>query len=93
MKQFDLKMLSFTTGIAWSLAVVMAGLISFHFPGHADSFLKTLASLYPGYEKASSFTDVAVGTTCAFADGGIQGLVFGWIYNSFAEHRRKDFRR
>ncbi len=38
-------------------------------------------TIYPGFHASRTFSDVLVGTCYALVDGGLAGLVFGWLYN------------
>jgi ABC-type nitrate/sulfonate/bicarbonate transport system permease component len=79
--KLSLKALALASGILWALALFLTGLTSLIWPGYGETFLKMMASVYPGYHASGSISDVIVGTLYAFLDGAIFGLLFGWLYN------------
>jgi hypothetical protein len=52
---------------------------------YGGAYLALLASLYPGYDPVIVPLAVIVGTFYSLLAGGIAGLLFGWLYNFFAE--------
>jgi hypothetical protein len=85
--KLSLKGLALAAGILWALALFLTGVTNLIWPPYGEAFLKMMASVYPGYHAARSIGGLIVGTLYAFFDGAIFGLVFGWIYNSFAGRR------
>jgi len=81
--KLSLRALAVTSGIVGALALFLTGLINLIWQGYGGAFLKVMASVYPGYHAAGSIGNLIVGTSYAFLDGFICGLVFGWLYNSF----------
>ena len=81
--RLNIKALALTAGIFWALAILTTGIANLIWSGYGEAFLKTMASLYPGYYAERSIGDVIVGTLYALVDGAICGLVFGWVYNFF----------
>lgn len=47
-----------------------------------------MVSLYPGYEASGTFGQVIIGTLNGFIDGAICGVLFAWLYNTFAATKR-----
>ncbi len=81
--KLSLRALALTSGILWALALFLTGVMNVIWRGYGGAFLKTMASIYPGYHAAGSIGDLIVGTLYALLDGAICGLVFGWLYNFF----------
>jgi hypothetical protein len=50
-----------------------------------SEFLRTVASVYPGYHATRSIAEVIVGTLYGTVDGLIGGAIFAWLYNEFAK--------
>jgi len=74
---------SLAFGLLWALALFFAGFGNLMVPGYGEAFLKTMSSLYPGYDGASSMRSVLIGTGYALVDGAIAGFLFAWFYNLF----------
>ena len=53
-------------------------------PNYGVDFLKTMSSVYPGFHASRGILDLLVGTVYGILDGGIAGLLMGWIYNRLA---------
>ena len=79
--RLNVKGLALTAGILWALAIFLTGLTNLIWNGYGESFLKVMASVYPGYHANGLFIDLIVGTLYAFVDGIICGWIFGWLYN------------
>jgi hypothetical protein len=52
---------------------------------YGGAYLAMLMSLYPGYDPVSGPVGIIVGTLYSLIAGGLAGLLFGWLYNFFAE--------
>jgi hypothetical protein len=52
---------------------------------YGGAYLAMLMSLYPGYDPVSVPIGMIVGTFYSLLAGGLAGLLFGWLYNFFAE--------
>jgi hypothetical protein len=52
---------------------------------YGGAYLAMLMSLYPGYDPISGPVGIIVGTLYSLIAGGLAGLLFGWLYNFFAE--------
>ena len=81
--KLNLKALALTAGLVWAGAVLMVGVTNLIWPGYGNTFLQLVASIYPGYNATASVGSVIVGTLYTLVDGGIFGLVVGWLYNLF----------
>jgi hypothetical protein len=81
----NVKALALTVALLWGGAVFLVGLAHMVWPGYGGAFLELCASIYPGYTVSGSFASVIVGALYALLDGGIGGLIFGWLYNLIAE--------
>ncbi len=81
--KLNLKALALTAGILWALAVFLVGIANLIWSGYGTAFLRTVASIYPGYHATASIGDVIVGTLYSLVDGAVSGWVFGWVYNFF----------
>lgn len=78
------KALAITFGLLWGGALLCVGLLNLAAPPYGSSFLNGMSSVYPGFHASHTLADVLVGTGYGLADGAIGGLIFGWLYNSFA---------
>ncbi|MGB8769807.1 MAG: hypothetical protein WCC92_09340 [Candidatus Korobacteraceae bacterium] len=79
--QLSLKALGVTGALLWGVAVFICGIANLASASYAAEFLKVISSIYPGFHASRNFGDVVVGTCYALVDGGLGGLVFGWLYN------------
>lgn len=52
---------------------------------YGGAYLAMLMSLYPGYDPLSGPLGIIVGTFYSLIAGALAGLLFGWLYNFFAE--------
>ena len=52
--------------------------------GYGAAYLEVLASVYPGYHVAQTFSSVLIGTGYAMVDGAIGGWLLAWCYNRLA---------
>jgi hypothetical protein len=52
---------------------------------YGGAYLALLTSIYPGYDPVSGPLGIVVGTFYSLIAGALAGLVFGWLYNFFAE--------
>jgi hypothetical protein len=73
-----------TMALMWGGAVLTVGLINLARPRYGKTFLRTLASVYPGYRGETASTQVAIGTAYALADGAAAGAICAWLYNQLA---------
>jgi len=82
--RLSLKGLAIACGLLWGGGLLCLGLLHLASPSYGSSFLGGISSVYPGFHGARSFGDVVVGGAYGLGDGGVGGLVFGWLYNLFA---------
>jgi hypothetical protein len=82
--RLSIKALMITCGLLWGGAILCVGLAHLAIPPYAGSFLEGISSIYPGYHGGRSLSDVLLGTVYALIDGGLGGLIFGWLYNLLA---------
>ena len=73
-----------TVAILWGGTVLLCGIANLIWPSYGLAFLQLAASIYPGYHATRSLGGLVVGTGYAILDGAVAGLLFGWLYNSFA---------
>jgi len=52
---------------------------------YGGAYLAILSSLYPGYDPVNWPIAVIVGTLYSLLAGALAGLLFGWLYNFFAD--------
>ena len=52
---------------------------------YGGAYLALLTSIYPGYDPVTGPLGIVVGTFYSLIAGALAGLVFGWLYNFFAE--------
>lgn len=52
---------------------------------YGGAYLALLTSIYPGYDPVSGPIGIVVGTFYSLIAGALAGLLFGWLYNFFAE--------
>ena len=52
---------------------------------YGGAYIAMLTSLYPGYDPLSVPLGIIVGTFYSLIAGALAGLLFGWLYNSFAD--------
>ena len=52
---------------------------------YGGAYLALLTSLYPGYDPLSIPLGIIIGTLYSLIAGAFAGLLFGWLYNLFAD--------
>lgn len=82
--QLSIKALVIAGGLLWGGAIFACGIANLASASYAAEFLKVVSSIYPGYHASRTIGDVLVGAGYALVDGGLWGLIFGWLYNWFA---------
>ena len=80
--------LAFAAAVLWAAAFLISAIVNAVWPPYAQVFLDCVASIYPGYDAASTVGDIVVGTLYALVDGAVAGLVFAWLYNLVAGRTR-----
>ncbi len=78
-----LNITAFAIAIAlvWAGAIFLVGSANLIWPPYGQAFLELADSIYPGYHVGPDFSSVIIGTLYGLVDGGVGGLVFGWLYN------------
>ena len=82
--KLSIRGLTLALGILWGGIGLLCAVANLIWPPYADVFLNCLASIYPGYDHASTAWSVVVVTLYALVDGAVAGLVFGALYNACA---------
>ena len=74
----SIRTLGLTLGIFWSASMFFLAWWMM-FTGNAEGPITLLERIYIGY----SFTPKGsiIGAAWGFVDGGIAGIIFGWLYN------------
>ncbi len=76
-----------TMALLWGGAVLSVGLVNLARPRYGKTFLRAVASIYPGYKGEATPAQVAIATAYALADGAAGGAICGWLYNRLAKER------
>jgi hypothetical protein len=79
------KALALAFGFLWGGAMLCVGIVNMAAPGYGVDCLKTMSSVYPGFHASRSVLDLLVGAVYGMVDGGIAGLLTGWLYNLMAD--------
>ncbi len=82
--KFNVKAMAAASGLLWGGAVLTVGIINYIKPSYGTKFLRTVASVYPGYRARATPGQVAVGAAYAIVDGAVAGALCAWLYNGFA---------
>lgn len=80
----NIKAFALASGILWGLLMLVVGLANMTWPEYGGSFLRVMASVYPGHIHDGSLYQVMIGSAYAAVDALIGGAIFAWIYNWFA---------
>jgi hypothetical protein len=81
--RFSLKAIALAGALLWGGAILLVGLINLAWPGYGVNFLQMTSSVYPGFHVSHTIGSVVIGTLDGLVDGGVAGLLFAWLYNSF----------
>lgn len=79
--RIDVHALGLAGGTVWGLAVVFLELTAR--TDYAERWRLLLEDIYPGYDRTPG--DLLGGPLVGFVDGYLACVVFGWLYNSFAD--------
>ncbi len=82
-KKLDIKAVAIAIGLMWSVAILLVSIVAGFSQTYLHNIVEFLSSIYIGYDL--SFAGVIIGMTWGFADAGIGGVVFAWIYNKLAK--------
>ena len=80
----SIRALMITAALLWGGGMFFVGLLNLASASYGVGFLQVMTSVYPGFHASRTFGDVLIGTVYAALDGAICGLLFGWLYNTFA---------
>ena len=73
--------LGITTALLWGGAIFLVACANLIWPSYGGAFLDFTSSIYPGYHAGLGSSSVITGTFYGLVDGGVGGMVFGWLYN------------
>ncbi|MEN6584195.1 MAG: hypothetical protein ABFD54_17255 [Armatimonadota bacterium] len=82
--RLSVKGLAIASGLLWGGCLLIVGLIHLASASYGANFLSMMSSVYPGFHGARSLGDALIGAVYGLIDGGIAGIIFGWLYNFFA---------
>lgn len=78
------RALALAFALLWGGCLLVVGLVNLAVPTYGIEFLRGMSSVYPGYHASRSLVQVLIGTGYGLIDGGVGGLIFGWLYNLLA---------
>jgi len=88
--QLSLKAVVAASALLWGVyGMFLTGILNLLMPPYGEHFLLTMSSVYPGYHMSRTLPDLLVGTGYGLADGAGAGLIFGLLYNLFANASSK----
>ena len=67
------------------ICFIFVSLVNIILPPYGGAYLAMLMSLYPAYDPVTLPASIIIGTLYSLIAGALAGLLFGWIYNFFAE--------
>ena len=79
----NVKAFALATGIVWGLVMLAVGLANLNWPEYGGSFLRVMASIYPGQVHDGTLYQVIIGSLYGAVDALIGGAVLAWLYNLF----------
>jgi hypothetical protein len=82
--KLNVKAMAAASGLLWGGAVLTVGVMNYIRPSYGTKFLRTVASVYPGYQARATPGQIAVGGAYAAVDGAIAGALWAWLYNRLA---------
>jgi hypothetical protein len=82
--KLSIRALTIASALLWGGCLLFVGVLNLASASYGVGFLQMMSSVYPGFHASRTFGDVIAGTIYALVDGAICGLVFGWLYNTFA---------
>jgi len=78
----DVKALALTIGIVWAAVLFLITIVS-QATGYGIEFLRSISSLYPGFE--ISIKGAFIGAIYGFVDGFLGTYVIAWVYKKLAK--------
>jgi hypothetical protein len=85
--RISLKAMVIAAAILWGGAILLVGLINLADPNYGVNFLQMTNSVYPWFHTTHTWGSVIGRTLEGALDGAIAGIIFAWLYNSFAVRR------
>ncbi|HEX2929172.1 MAG TPA: hypothetical protein VHV54_05630 [Candidatus Binatia bacterium] len=85
--KLSLKAMILTGALFKAIVFLLISLLNLILRPYGGAYLAFLSSLYPGYDPVNWPIAIIVGTLYSLIFGALAGLLFGWLYNFFAEHR------
>jgi hypothetical protein len=83
--KLSLKSMIIAGALFKALCFLFISLLNLILRPYGGAYLAILISLYPGYDPVNVPIGMIVGTFYSLLAGGLAGLLFGWLYNFFAE--------
>jgi hypothetical protein len=83
--KLSLKAMIIAGALFKAAAFLFISLMNLILRPYGGAYLAILSSLYPGYDPVNWPIAVIVGTLYSLLAGALAGLLFGWLYNFFAE--------
>jgi hypothetical protein len=83
--KLSLKSMVIAGALFKTICFLFISLLNLVLRPYGGAYLAMLMSLYPGYDPVSVPIGMIVGTFYSLLAGGLAGLLFGWLYNFFAE--------
>ena len=82
--KLNLKAFAMTSAVCWGGCFFLVGILNLIWPSYGGAWLRLGESIYPGYGGPAGFGSVIVVTLYALLDGAVAGVIFAWLYNTFA---------
>ena len=83
--KLSLKAMILTGALFKAIVFLLISLLNLILRPYGGAYLAFLSSLYPGYDPVNWPIAIIVGTLYSLIFGALAGLLFGWLYNFFAE--------
>jgi hypothetical protein len=83
--KLSLKAMIIAGALFKAIGFLFVSLMNLVLRPYGGAYLALLTSIYPGYDPVSGPVGIVVGTLYSLIAGALAGLVFGWLYNFFAE--------
>ena len=82
--KLSIKATATACSLLWGGGIFTLALANVIWPNYGGKFLRTVASVYPGYNARRTLGDAAIGGLYAMVDGAVGGALYAWLYNRFA---------
>lgn len=83
MTRLDPRALGLTCGCLWGGALLFVGVLATFVDGYGLAFREVMASVYPFYDGAATWTAALLGGIVGFVDGAVGGALLAWLYGLF----------